>query len=216
MLTMTRNDGVASSIPVSRLYEGSDFTDWENMALSRCSGKVLDAGAGAGRHAVTLRARGLDVVAVDIDPALAELLTARGLDHVVTADALASTGERFDTVLMLMNGIGMTGTPARLDDFLLRLPAMLQDGGQLLCDSVDILASNDPVRYEYGRANQAAGRSPGQHVYTISYAGEEGPPFEWLHLSPGLLAEHCIKAGLAMELLYKADNGHFLARITIF
>lgn len=214
VLEIIRDDGEKRAIPVSHLYETGDFPELENHALAACRGTVLDGGAGAGRHALALRARGLQVLAVDIEPALCTVLAQRGI-NAVTADLLAWTGPRVDTLLMLKNGIGMTGTPARLDAFLSQLGTMLEPGGQLLCDSIDVLSSRDPARQAYGRANLATGRYPGQHAYRIFWGGEGGAAFDWLHLSYGCLARHCGVAGLSCELLRQGPDGHYLARVAL-
>lgn len=51
---------------------------------------------------------------------------------------------RFDTLLMLTNGIGMVGTLDRLTQFLLHAKEITTDGGQIICDSIDVSVTTDP------------------------------------------------------------------------
>jgi methylase of polypeptide subunit release factors len=72
-------------------------------ALGQGAGKVLDIGSGAGRHAVALPDRGLDVTALDDSPGAAEVCRGRGVERVAEATPaqFTATGERFDTPVML-------------------------------------------------------------------------------------------------------------------
>lgn len=45
---------------------------------------------------------------------------------------------QYDTILMLMNGIGIVGTLEHMPEFFQQLDKLLAHGGQLLCDSSDI------------------------------------------------------------------------------
>ena len=54
-------------MPVANLFRTeSQMPVLERRALSLCSGRVLDVGAGAGCHSLALQQRGLEVTAVDI------------------------------------------------------------------------------------------------------------------------------------------------------
>lgn len=90
------------------------FRDYENLseleryALDLCLGRTLDVGAGAGCHSLILQERGLEVTAVDISVDAAEIMKQRGLKDARAVDINQWEPEdKFDTVLMLMNGIGL-------------------------------------------------------------------------------------------------------------
>jgi len=63
---------------------------------------VLDAGCGTGRVAIELAARGIDVVGVDLDPAMIGHARVKASDLIWIEDDLATVdvGRRFDVVVM--------------------------------------------------------------------------------------------------------------------
>ena len=58
----------------------SDLPFWDELA-GRCSGPILDLGAGTGRVSLHLASRGHEVVAVELDPELADALESRAVDR---------------------------------------------------------------------------------------------------------------------------------------
>ena len=101
------------------------------------TGKTLDVGAGSGCHSLVLQEKGIDVTAIDISPLSVQTMKERGVKNVLEQDFFTLEGQ-FDTILMLMNGIGIVGTLERLPKFFRQLDNILAPGGQVLCDSSDI------------------------------------------------------------------------------
>ena len=66
---------------------------------------VMDAGCGTGRVAIELAARGIDVVGVDLDPAMLDhaRLKAPALEWLEADLATVDVGRRFDVVVMAGN-----------------------------------------------------------------------------------------------------------------
>jgi hypothetical protein len=131
----------------------------------------------------------------------------------IVGDILHWSGEQFDTVLMLMNGIGMVGTPEKLDAFLSHASNLLSLGGQIICDSIDVSVTQTPIQVAYRENNLRNGLYPGQQCFSMSYAGERGEPFEWLHIDAVRLATHCRKAHLDCSIVREEADGHYLASI---
>ncbi len=108
----------------------ADLPLWRELA-DGAHGPILDLGAGTGRVAADLAARGHEVVAVDTDPVLLATLVERAPSvRTVTADARDfDLGATFPLVLAPMQLVqilgGRDGRTAMLD----RVGAHLEDGG---------------------------------------------------------------------------------------
>ncbi|WP_315545795.1 methyltransferase domain-containing protein, partial [Prevotella koreensis] len=125
-------------IPLQTLFcKYEEMPIIERKALDLAKGKTLDVGAGAGCHSLVLQERGIDVTAIDISPLCVEAMKERGVKKVLEQDFFTLDGQ-YDTILLLMNGIGIVGTLERLPEFFRRLDKILAPRGQVLCDSSDI------------------------------------------------------------------------------
>ncbi|HSI91466.1 MAG TPA: hypothetical protein VK927_10150, partial [Adhaeribacter sp.] len=136
----------------------------------------------------------------------------RGLKEAVQADIWQfEPAVKFDTILLLMNGIGLAGTLESLEQFLCHLADMLQPGGQILLESADILymfeAEDGSVLLDLNAAYY------GEVQYQMAFNRRKGPSFPWLFLDFGLLEEYAAKAGLATEMLLMGPEGQYLARL---
>jgi len=175
----------------------------EQIALASCRGRVLNAGAGAGRHSLLLREAGLDVVSIDIEPALVELMKRRGLDQVYQADMFHFDQGGFDTILFLQQTIGLVGTLERLRELLVRLRQRVAHGGQILLDSSSPRASRSLLGY--------AGEVESQ----LQYRSFLGRPFPWLWIDFSVLRICARAAGYDAELLARGQIPRdYLARLT--
>lgn len=209
-----RDDGYQDRVPVSVFFDESDFSSLESKALDLCAGKVLDVGAAAGRHSLSLVRRGLNVTSLDILPEMESILRDRGAEQVVISDIMAFSHEQFDTVLMLMNGIGMVGTIEDLKKFLRHAHRIVTPGGQILCDSVDVSVTSNPTHVAYRNQNADRGSPLGQQTLTIEYNGIAGKPFHWIHIDFEFLAGISRDEGWDSELIVQDEGGHFLCRLT--
>ena len=109
-LIATRDDGQSVEIPLDTFFQDeSDFSPRERTALGLCHGRVLDVGAGAGRHSLVLQERGLSVCALDVCAQACDIMRQRGVKDVRHSDVFSLEDETFDTLLMLMHGICIVG-----------------------------------------------------------------------------------------------------------
>ncbi|HSC69799.1 MAG TPA: methyltransferase domain-containing protein, partial [Candidatus Methylomirabilis sp.] len=132
------DDGETETVPIQVFFRGpADFSALEEAALDCCRGRVLDAGAGSGCHSLVLQEQGLSVCAIDIAPEAVEVMRNRGVRDARGADIFAFEAEPFDTILLMMNGIGVVGDLAGLDRFLACVGRLLRPDGQILLDSYD-------------------------------------------------------------------------------
>jgi len=211
---LKRDDGFTATISAASFFDDSHFPELEQRALDLCHGKVLDIGAGAGRHALALQRKGLEVCAVDILPEAVFVMRERGVREALPHDVMSMEGRTFDALLMLMNGIGMVGTPSELDRFLAHAAHLVNEGGCLICDSIDVSKTTDPLHVRYREKNVRKKRYPGQQFYTATYAHETSTLFPWLHLDFATLEAHARNHHWAAELIYACEDGRYLAKLT--
>lgn len=184
----------------------------EQKAMELAKGKVLDAGAGAGCHALELQMRGLDVTAIDISEASIEVMKKRGINNVFAKDLL-EVEEQYDTVLMLMNGAGVFQTIDGMHDFFEhKLKKVLKKGGQLLIDSSDLI-----YLYEEGDGSFAINLNDQYHgeiEYFVAYKNIVGEPFLWLYVSYDVLEMAAEEYGFKCEKIVDGPHYDFLAKIS--
>lgn len=200
-------------MPVPHLFRSYDeMPPLEQRALNEARGKVLDVGAGAGCHALALQERGLDVTAVDISPLSCETMKERGVANVECVNIFNQRfQERFDTLLLLMNGTGIAGKLSRLPQLLSRLKQLMNPGAQILIDSSDL-------RYVYEDEDGVLdvdldGAYYGEVDYQMTYRNIIGKSFDWLYADSVVLAESCRQCGLKCEILAQGQHYDYLARI---
>ena len=132
----------ADEMPVSYLFRTyNEMPELEQKALQLAKGNVLDVGCGAGSHTLELQnERKLDVTAIDISENAVRACQLRGIENVKVANILDLDEEnKFDTILLLMNGTGIFGTLKETDKYLQKLKSLLKEEGQILIDSSDII-----------------------------------------------------------------------------
>lgn len=200
-------------MPVAHLFRSyHEMPPLEQRALNEARGKVLDVGAGAGCHALALQERGFDVTAVDISPLSCETMKERGVANVECVNIFNQRfQERFDTLLLLMNGTGIAGKLSRLPQLLSRLKQLMNPGAQILIDSSDL-------RYVYEDEDGVLdvdfdGAYYGEVDYQMTYQNIKGKRFDWLYSDSVVLAECCRQCGLKCEILAQGNHYDYLARI---
>ena len=199
-------------IPLTILFRSYEsMPKIERKALDMAKGRVLDVGAGAGCHSLVLQERGLDVTAIDISPLSVETMKERGIKKVLEQNFFTLEGQ-FDTILMLMNGIGIVGTLERLPEFFNRLDKILAPGGQVLCDSSDISYVFEDEEGMIDIPNEM--NYYGEHSFQMRYKDTIGEPFNWLYIDADTLREKAGRSGYAVEVVAEGEHYDYLARIT--
>jgi len=200
--------GWAEEMPVSEFFrQPADFPELEHIALALCDGRVLDVGAGAGSHALFLQQRGMDVTALERSPLAGDVMRARGVKRVITADFFRYDGDRYDTLLFLMNGIGVAGTIDGLKTLLHHCKTLLNPGGQLLFDSSDVA-----YLYRDGTLDKPAGYY-GEIRYQYAYKGKRSAPFDWLFIDQDTLISIAQPLGWVVQVLYEDGHDQYLVRM---
>lgn len=207
-LLLHNSYGEPEEMPVDVFFRTEDeLPELEELALSACRGRILDAGAGAGSHTLILRDRGFDVTALEISDAATRIIRDRGADRVIRADIMEYSGEKYDTLLLMMNGIGLVETLDGLQRFLRHARELVQPDGQLLIDSSDIA-------YLYEDIPRPAGYY-GEIRYRYEYQGLQGDWFGWLYVDRQTLSRAALAEGWRMQVIYENEDDQYLARLVM-
>lgn len=199
-------------MPAALFFRNFDqWSDLEQYAVNLCLGRILDIGAGAGSHSLELQERGFEVYPIDIAPQAVAVMRERGLKNACCADFASYQAEPFDTILMLMNGIGVVGDLARLGAFLERIGGLLKPGGQILADSSDLEYLRQVPDTDVSKV-LTPGPGYGRIRYSFGYRGIRGEPFDWLFLDEQTLKDYAGRAGWDCQVLF-CEDGQYLARL---
>jgi len=190
-----RDDGLINGAPADHYLDGPDR--WEpfdrravDRAADQADGTVLDVGAGAGRIALVLQERGVDVTGLDVSPGALRVARARGVRQLVraTVDQHANSGRTYDTFLLLGNNLGLVEGRERAPEFLGALAAMARPGARVIAQGTDPYRTTDPVHLGYHELNRRRGRLPGQLRLRLRYRDLSTHWFDYLVCSPDELA----------------------------
>jgi SAM-dependent methyltransferase len=151
-----------------------------------------------------------DVTAIDISQGAVDHMKKQGLNAKKIAFENFNETD-FDTVLMLMNGIGIAGTLANLEKTLLHAKSLLKPGGKILCDSSDI-------RYLYEDEDGALWVNLNTEYYgnfrfQMKYKKETGPWFDWLYVDFDNLFKAAKNVGMKAVRVFEQEDS-YLAEIT--
>lgn len=189
-----------------------EMPEVEQMALLTARGEVLDVGCGAGIHSLYLQEKGFSVKGIDTSPGAIEVCKLRGLANSENIDLLHLKNEKFDTILLLMNGTGIFKNLENTSEYLQHLKTLLNADGQILIDSSDLKYMFDET--EEGGILVPADRYYGQLEYTMKYKGIKSDPFEWLYLDERTFENVCTLNNLNFEVLLRGNNYDYLARLS--
>ncbi|MCT1530257.1 MULTISPECIES: bifunctional 2-polyprenyl-6-hydroxyphenol methylase/3-demethylubiquinol 3-O-methyltransferase UbiG [Sphingobacterium] len=200
--------GDIEEMPVEVFFrEEDDIPELEYIALSLCDGKVLDVGAGAGVHALYLQSKGFDVDAMEISETACKIMEKRGVKNVIHADFFKFKEKKYDTLLFLMNGIGISGTIEGFRELLIHSKELLTERGQLLFDSSNISYLYDEYRI------QRPDHYFGEINFQYEYKGNMGQPFQWLYIDQQTLIKIAHEENWVVQVLFEDDNDQYLVRM---
>ncbi len=198
VLHFERDDGFRDTEDLSwYLTSFRSFPRHEKQALALARGRVLDAGCGAGRHALYLQRRGLSVTGIDNARSLVELARRRGVRDVRLANACSrlpfADGE-FDSILLFGNNLGFCGSPDRFRRMLRELHRVASPHGRILA-TTRMPSTTDPATRAYLARNAEMGRPVGNMRLRLSFEGQQGEWFNLLLFSPTELLQVALREG---------------------
>lgn len=202
-------------IPVSYLFRDiDDMPDVEQKALELARGHVLDIGACAGAHAMYLQEdRGLKVTALEVSQLACDVMEERGVKDIIETDFYTHQGETYDTLLLLMNGIGIAERKEKVPDFLSHCKSLLAPGGKIYLESSDII-------YMFEEEDGSVvidlnGDYYGHMNYTISFDEVHQKNFDWLYLSYDLLQDYALMCGFKIRKVMDGEHYNYLAELSL-
>lgn len=199
-------------LPLPYLFRSySEMPKLEQKALQLAKGKILDIGCGAGNHALWLQNKGFKVKGIDTSKGAIEVCKTRG---VLNAELipLLNESERFDTILLLMNGTGIFQELTQVSQYLRHLKSLLHPEGQILIDSSDITYMYQDE--DGGIWLDINSNYPGELDYFLSYKGEHEVPMKWLYLDFETLKTACLTVGLQCKKVTDGEHFDYLARLS--
>ncbi|MDA3910102.1 MAG: methyltransferase domain-containing protein [Bacteroidales bacterium] len=202
-----------SDLPVEYLFRTYDeMPAIEQKALEMAKGNILDAGAGAGSHCLELQSQGKQVTALEISPLLCQVMKDRGLESVVNADIYGYRKSGYDTILFLMNGIGICETMDGFKKLLIHLKTCLAPKGQIILDSSDLIYMflQEDGSIQLPLTENYYGEMP----FKISYKSQflNG---KWLYIDPDNLDAVATSLGYSCEIIMKGTHYDYLARLSM-
>lgn len=201
-------------IPVKQLFR--DFKQMpllERTALTLAKGKILDVGAGSGCHTLALQEMGKEVCAIEISPASVNVMKERGVNDARLINLFdEQLAERFDTILMLMNGSGIIGKIANLPSFFKKMKQILAPDGVIFMDSSDL-------RYLFEEEDGSflidlAGDYYGEVDFKMQYKQICGETFDWLYIDFQTLSLYATEYGFKVEMVKEGKHYDYLAKIS--
>ena len=183
----------------------------EQKALALSHGKVLDIGCGSGSHSLYLQnEKGLTVSALDSSFGATQIAKERGIKQVFHQSILDFKEGNFDTLLLMMNGLGVAKDFQGVLPLLNHLKSLLAPKGQILLDSSDLIYLFDEEEQKDWRAAETY---YGALDFGISFK-KETEEFPWLYLDFDYLSQMAELAGLQCEKVLDGPHYDYLARLT--
>lgn len=182
-----------------------NISELELMAMKVCKGEILDIGAAAGCHSLILQQCKKNVTALDISDGAILVMKERGIKKIIQTDIFNYTEKQFDTLLFLMNGIGVAQTIEGLQRLLKALDKILKPGGQILFDSSD-------VRYLYNK--ELPQHYYGEIDYCYEYRKQLSGWFKWLYVDQTTMQQIALDNHFRFEILAEDEFDQYLGRLT--
>ncbi len=202
-------------MPVDVLFRSfAEMPAIEQEALRLASGKILDVGAGSGCHALALQEMDKNVCAIDISVLSVDAMRQRGVKDARAINLFdPRLCEKYDTILLLMNGAGMMQRMENMPMFFDRMRELLAPGGKILMDSSDLIYI---FQDEDGGVDiDLDGDYYGQVDFAMNYGKIRGESFDWLYIDFGTLSYHAEVNGFTCRMVKEGEHYDYLAELQV-
>jgi SAM-dependent methyltransferase len=195
-------------------YFGESFPAESEEALGRVretDGLVVDAGCGAGAHALALQRDGIDVLATDVSPGALRVARDRGVDRLARAD-LRSLPAVADCVFLAGTQLGLGGSIEAFQGTLEALADATAADGRVvgdLKDPVEVADTHIAGREELREFDPE--RGVGTRRMRTEYRDLEGPWLDLLCLIPAAAEEAIVETTWELsEVITGSEARYFL------
>lgn len=202
-------------IPVEQLFRTFDEMPLlEQTALRLAKGRILDCGAGSGCHALALQNMGKEVEAIDISPLSVDVMQKRGVKQAYQINLFDEHYlQKFDTILMLMNGSGIIGRLENMGTFFAKMKQLLNPGGCIYMDSSDL-------RYLFEDEDGSflvdlTSGYYGEIDFRMQYKQVKGDAFDWLYVDFQTLSYYAEENGFKVEMVQEGEHYDYLACLSL-
>jgi SAM-dependent methyltransferase len=207
--TIERDDGFTETMPADVYFTGPE--DWPPdhcEALDRLQGRVLDIGAGAGRHTLHLQHAGVRPLALDVSPGAVEVCRRRGVGETFLGtvhELVDAAREPFEAALMMGHNLAVLASDDEANRVLASLRRLLLPDGVVIGTGLDPYLTDEPGNLAYHERNRRGGRMPGQIRMRVMYRSLVGEWFDWLFLAPAELRSLAARSGWTLESITDPD-----------
>jgi SAM-dependent methyltransferase len=179
------------------LRKPSQLIGLEKQLIKKSKGSILDIGCATGYYLPLLMKKG-KVVGIDISDNLVDVARKNGLRNCFVGDIFKyKFNEKFDSITLLENNIGLGGSIVNTKKLLNKLKILLNKNGQILM----IIRNID-------------GRNYFKIKLRPCWRGIEGDRFEWISFNVNYLKDLLLKLGFNVEFLGE-DEKSFLIKAVI-
>jgi SAM-dependent methyltransferase len=213
-----RDDGYIDFGSEAGLYF-TEYDEWspiEREAISLATGRILDIGCGAGRHARYLQEKGFDVAGIDNSPGAIRVCKERGLKKAYVR-AIENVDEfpenSFETIIMFGNNFGLFGSPENARAILEKLSRITAPGARIIAGTRNPYLTDDPTHLKYHELNRRRGRLPGQIRLRVRFDNITGKWFDYLFVSPEEMREILEETDWQIEKFIAPEQANYFAVI---
>jgi len=212
--TIRRNDGGIIDVFNTGIYftNYSDWEDYEKEIISKyVRGKVLDVGAGAGRHSIFLQDRGYDVHAIDISPSAIQLMKIRGIKNTYLMDLrkLDFPENYFNSVLIMFADLGLAGSIKDTKELLKSLYKITTPEGRIITTLRDPYNVSESKYFVHHAHPRKGAKLVDKIRARIEYNGDKGDWFYLLMASPQELRRLITRTGWDISNIIKGRDGFY-------
>jgi len=209
-ITVHTDVAETDKLPAKHLFRNfEEMPIHEQAALQQARGEILDVGACAGTHSLYLQSLDYNVTAIDVSVGCCEVMKRRGVKNVICEDIFQYQGKTYDSILMLMNGIGIAGSLPNLPKLLDHLRTLLNPGGKIIFDSSDLQylyleedgSINIPLTDKYY----------GELIYELEYKGKTSGEFNWFFIDPYTIEAVAGECNFKMQFLAEGPHYDYVA-----